>query len=81
MIQVPMTNAEFAEKAAELQQRFGLTLTGVAGKITKDGVTAGYTHSDDLLTVHIIDKPFFISTAYCEQKLQEWLQTGEAEAT
>jgi hypothetical protein len=68
-----MTNAEFTAKAAELEKKLGVPLTGPAGKITKDGVTAGYTHWDNTLTVHIIDKPFFLTTEYCEQKLQEWL--------
>ncbi len=73
MIQVSMTGTEFGQKAAELKQKYNLDLTEPAGKITKDGVTAGYTLHNDILTVHILDKPFFISTEYCEQKLQEWL--------
>jgi hypothetical protein len=73
MIQVNMTEAEFQAKARELKQKFDLDLTEPAGRITKDGVTAGYTHFNDQLTIHILDKPFFISTEYCEQKLQEWL--------
>ena len=79
MIRVPMTDAEFAAKAAELQTKLGVSLTGPAGKITKDGVTAGYTHWDNTLTVHIIDKPFFVTTEYCEQKLQEWLSPESSE--
>lgn len=73
MIQLPMTQAEFSEKARELKQKHDLDLTEPAGRITKDGVTAGYTHYNGTLTVHILEKPFFISTEYCEQKLQEWL--------
>jgi len=76
MIQVPMTLAEFSEKARELKQKHDLDLTEPAGRITKDGVTAGYTLHNGLLTVHILDKPFFISTEYCEQKLQEWLSAS-----
>ncbi len=73
MIQVKMTEAEFSAKARELKQNYDLDLTEPAGRVTKDGVTAGYTHYNGLLTVHILDKPFFISTEYCEQKLHEWL--------
>lgn len=73
MIQVNMTETEFQAKARELKQKYDLDLTEPAGRITKDGVTAGYTLHGDKLTVHILDKPFFISTEYCEQKLQEWL--------
>ena len=80
MIQVDMTEGEFSEKARELKQRYDLDLTEPAGKITKDGVTAGYTHYNGKLTVHILDKPFFISTQYCEQKLQEWLAESNSTA-
>ena len=73
MFQVPLSEAEFSEKARELKQKFDLDLTEPAGRITKDGVTAGYTHHNGVLTVHILDKPFFISTEYCEQKLEEWI--------
>lgn len=73
MIQVKMSDDEFNAKARELKQKYDLDLAGPAGRITKDGVTAGYTHYAGTLTVHILDKPFFISTEYCEQQLQEWL--------
>ncbi len=73
MIQVRMTTDEFEQRAAELHERYGIALTDPVGQVTKDGVTAGYTHYNDVLTVHIVDKPFFISTEYCEQQLQEWL--------
>ncbi len=73
MIQVRMTSTEFAKRAAELNEKFGLTLTDPAGQITRDGVTAGYTHYNEILTIHIVDKPVFISTEYCEKKVEEWL--------
>ncbi len=73
MIQVYMTEAQFREKIQELNGRYDLDLTEPAGRVTKESITAGYTHSADTLSVHILDKPFFISTEYCEQKLQELL--------
>ena len=73
MIQVRMTTHEFNQRASELQEKYGISLTDPVGQVTKDGVTAGYTHHDGVLTVHIVDKPVFISTEYCEQQLQEWL--------
>ncbi len=76
MIQVKMTPIEFARRAAELNEKFGLTLTDPAGQITRDGVTAGYTHYNDILTIHIVDKPVFISTEYCEKKVEEWLSAA-----
>ena len=79
MIQIPMSETQFQSRARELKEKFDLELTEPAGRITKDGVTAGYTLYNGMLTVHILDKPFFISTQYCEQKLQEWLARGGSE--
>ena len=72
MFQVRMTDAEFARRASEIKEKYGLTLTDPAGQVTTDGVTAGYTHYGGILTVHVVDKPYFITTEYCEQVLEEW---------
>ncbi len=77
MIQVQMTDAEFAAKAAELERTFGVSITERVGTVSKDGVTAGYTHHDGTLTIHILDKPAFISRAYCERRVEEWLALSE----
>ncbi len=74
MIQMTMSEEEFRAKAQELKQKYDLELTEPAGRITRDGVAAGYTHYNGLLTVHILDKPGFISTEYCEQQIREFLQ-------
>ena len=73
MIQVQMTDKEFAVKAAELEQMLGVTVAAPVGTISREGVTAAYTHHQDTLTIHIVDKPAFMSRAYCERRLEEWL--------
>lgn len=73
MIQVQMSPAVFAAKAAELKTRLGIEITERVGTISNEGVTAAYTHHNDTLTVHIVDKPAFVSRAYCERRLEEWL--------
>ena len=73
MLLVQMTEEEFRTKAAELEELQGISLSGPVGKISKDGVTAGYTHANDTLTVHIIEKPIFVSRAYCERRIEDWL--------
>ena len=73
MLLVRMTDEEFFAKAAELKSTQGISLVGPVGKISKDGVTAGYTHANDTLTVHIIEKPIFVSRAYCERRIEDWL--------
>jgi len=73
VVQVRMTKTQFREKLHEFRREYDLDLTEPAGRVTKQGVTAGYTHHHETLTVHILDKPVFISTEYCEQQLQELL--------
>lgn len=73
MVMVHMTEAEFNAKAAELRQQ-GISVPGPIGKVSRDGVTAAYTHANETLTVHILDKPAFISRVYCERRLEDWLK-------
>lgn len=77
MIQVEMSAAQFAAKAEELRESFGIPIVGKVGTISRQGVTAAYTHHNDTLTVHIVDKPAFISRTYCERRLEEWLVGAE----
>ena len=74
MVMVDMTEAQFRAKAEELDKQ-GITLPGKIGKISRDGVTAAYTHSNDTLTVHIAEKPAFVSRIYCERRLEDWLKS------
>ena len=73
MIQIPLTESEFAATAARLEQEQGIALTGNEGKITKMGVTAGYKYADGHLHIAILEKPFFVSTEYCEEQLTKAL--------
>ncbi len=73
MLLVAMTDEKFFAKAAELKLTQGISLSGRVGKISRDGITAAYTHANDTLTVHILDKPIFVSRAYCERRIEDWL--------
>ena len=73
MIQIPLTPEAFAAKAEQLKAQQGINLTGEEGKITKSGVTAGYAYSDGVLSVEILEKPFFVTTEYCEEQLKKFL--------
>ena len=75
MIQMPLTPEEFDATAARLQQEHAIALEGHEGKITKMGVTAGYQYLDGLLRVTILDKPFFVTTEYCEEQLKGFLES------
>ena len=71
MIQFPLTEEQYAEVSRKLEAEQGIALTGSEGKITKMGVTAGYQYLDGVLRVTILDKPFFVSTEYCEEQLMK----------
>ncbi len=73
MVEIPLTSAEFAAKATQLAQSQGITLDGHEGKISKSGVTAGYVYEAGVLKISILEKPFFVSTEYCEEQIRNWL--------
>jgi hypothetical protein len=73
MIEIRLTPEQFAAKAAQLAAEQGIVLSGDAGRITKMGVTAAYAYQDGLLTVNIVEKPFFVTTEYCEDQLRGFL--------
>jgi hypothetical protein len=75
MIEIPLTPEEFVTKSAQLEQQQGITLSGPEGKITKMGVTAGYQYAEGLLKVTILEKPFFVTTEYCEEQLLKALSS------
>ena len=73
MIQMELTPEEFASTARQLEAKQGIVLEGDEGKITKMGVTAGYQYAEGMLRVTILDKPFFVTTEYCEAELKKYL--------
>ena len=73
MIQIPLTPEQFAAKAAQLKSQQGIELAGHEGKISKSGVTASYLYKDGVLAVQILEKPFFVSTDYCEEQLRKFI--------
>jgi len=73
MIQFPLTADEFAATATLLEQKQGIVLSGPTGKISKMGVTASYVYADGVVTIEILEKPFFVSTEYCEEQLRAFL--------
>ncbi len=77
MIQVPMSDAQFATAATRLRTN-GIELTGPSGTLTKDGVTAKYQHADGMLTVEILDRPFLLPLSMIEGRLQAYLEQSLA---
>lgn len=73
MVQIPLTPEEFAAKSAQLAAQQGIALTGTHGEISKSGVKASYDYADGHLTINILEKPFIVSTAFCEEQIKAWL--------
>ncbi len=77
MIEIPMSDGQFAAAAQRLRTN-GIELTGPTGTLTKDGVTAKYTHADGTLTVEIVDRPFLLPLSLIEAKLKVYLEQSVA---
>lgn len=77
MVQVPMSEAQFATATARLRAN-GIELTGPTGTLSKDGITAKYEHADGKLTIEIIDKPFLLPQSLIEGRLQAYLEQSLA---
>ena len=61
MIEVPMTDDQFAAATRRLAQN-GIELAGPTGTLSKDGVTAKYEHAEGKLRITILE-------AYLEQSV------------
>jgi hypothetical protein len=72
MIQIPLTLDQYAATSKLIAEKQGIALTGDEGKITKMGVTASYKYADGHLSIDILEKPFFVTTEYCEEQIKAW---------
>ena len=77
MIEVPMTDAQFAAATRRLAAN-GIALTGASGTLSKDGVTARYEHANDTLRITILDKPFLLPESLIEGRLKAYLEQSLA---
>lgn len=75
MITIPMTRAQFAEKAEQLKREQGIEITGDHGVLTKDGHSASHIFDGSALTVESLDKGFF-ARKIVEARMQRWLTGG-----
>jgi len=77
MIQVPMSDSQFATATVRLRSS-GIELAGPSGTLTKDGITAKYQHADGKLSVEIIDRPSLLPLSLIEGRLQAYLEQSIA---
>lgn len=73
MIEVPMTEAQFAT-ATERLASHGVQLAGPTGTLSRNGVTARYEHADGVLRITIVDKPFLLPESLIEGQLKGYLE-------
>lgn len=73
-MQVPMSEAEFQSVVKRAGSQ-GIQLTGREGVIKKMGVTARWGFNGSMLTVDVVDKPFFLSREAVEDKLRAALSS------
>ena len=68
-MQVAMTEAEFSEVTGRAKAQ-GIVLEGRAGTIEHMGVKAKWAFDGAMLTVDVLEKPFFLSKEAVEEKLR-----------
>ncbi len=73
MIQVPLTAEEYRATAGRLRAQHKIEIAGEQGVIEKFGVKADYAYANGILSVTILNKPFFLSVEQCEHQLRSWL--------
>ncbi len=73
MIQIPLTPEQFQSKAAQIAAQQGINLIGHEGTIEKMGVKANWVYEEGMLTINIVDKPFFMSESMVEEQLKKFL--------
>lgn len=73
-----MSDAEFTAAAQRLRPH-GVELTGPTGTLSKNGVTAKYTHADGKLTIEIVDRPFLLPLSLIESKMKAYIEEALAE--
>jgi hypothetical protein len=72
-----MSDLQFATASQRLRTN-GIELSGPSGTLTKDGVTAKYAHALGVLTVEIIEKPFFMPLSAIEGRLKAYIDQSLA---
>lgn len=78
MIEVPLTEAQFEEASRRLQAA-GVNLSGPSGTMSREGITAKYSYANGVLTIEVVDKPFFLPLSLIESQMRGYIEKGLAE--
>lgn len=66
-----LTWAQFDAKRQQLNQH-GINITGIAGTVTNSGVTLAYDYREPVLSLSIVNKPFFYPDSAIWSRVTEW---------
>lgn len=75
MIEVPLTEAQFAEASQRLRAA-GVDISGPAGTLSRSGVTARYSYANGVLSIEVVEKPFFLPLSAVEAQMRGYIQKG-----
>lgn len=68
-VQIPMSESQFASVVQRASAQ-GIQLDGRAGVISKMGVKARWDYDGTMLTVEVLEKPFFLSREAVEDRVR-----------
>lgn len=78
MIEVPLSETQFDEASRRLQAA-GVNLSGRSGTLSRDGITAKYSYANGVLTIEVIEKPFFLPLSLIESQMRGYIEKGLTE--
>ena len=78
MIEVPLTQAQFDEASQRLRAA-GIDISGAAGTLSRDGITATYSYANAVLTIEVVEKPFFLPLSVIESQMRGYIEKGLAQ--
>lgn len=78
MVEVPLTEAQFDEASRRLRAA-GIDISGPAGTLSRDGITANYRYANGVLSIEVVNKPFLLPLSLIESQMRTYIDKGLAE--
>lgn len=78
MIEVPLTQMQFDEASQRLRAA-GIDISGPAGTLSRDGISARYSYANGVLTIEVVEKPFFLPLSVIESQMRGYIEKGLAQ--
>jgi hypothetical protein len=78
MIEVPLTETQFDEASRRLREA-GVDISGPAGTLSRNGITAKYNYANGVLSIEVVDKPFLLPLSVIESQMRGYIEKGLSE--